>query len=147
MTYLYILLALLAGAVVTIQVGVNNSLRAGIGSPLIAALISFVVGSACLLTYTLAVRAPWPSAATLAGLPSWSWLGGALGAFYVATSILVAPKLGAANLIGITVAAQLLTSLVLDHYGAIGFAQYDINLWRIAGALLMVAGAVLILKN
>ena len=147
MTYLYILLALVAGAVVTMQVGVNNSLRAGIGSPLIAALISFVVGSACLLAYALVVRAPWPSASTLAGLPSWSWLGGALGAFYVATSILVAPKLGAANLIGITVAAQLLTSLALDHYGAIGFAQHDINLWRIAGALLMIAGAVLILKN
>lgn len=147
MTYLYILLAFVAGAVVTMQVGVNNSLRAGIGSPLIAAFISFLVGSACLLVYALAVRAPWPSAATLAGLPSWTWLGGALGAFYVATAILVAPKLGAANLIGITVAAQLLTSLALDHYGVIGFAQHDINLWRIAGALLMIVGAVLILKN
>ncbi|RJG03541.1 DMT family transporter [Noviherbaspirillum sedimenti] len=147
MTYLYILLALAAGVLLPIQVGVNNSLRAGVGTPLIAALISFVVGSACLLAYTLVVRAPWPSAATLAGLPSWSWMGGALGAFYVAASILAAQKLGAANLIGITVAAQLLTSLVLDHYGAIGYAQHDINLWRIAGALLMIAGAVLILKN
>lgn len=147
MTYLYIFLALVAGAFLPIQVGVNNSLRAGVGTPLIAAFISFLVGSACLFAYALAVRAPWPSAATLAGLPSWSWMGGALGAFYVATSIMVAPKLGAANLIGITVAAQLLASLALDHYGAIGFAQHDINLWRIAGALLMVAGAVLILKN
>lgn len=147
MTYLYIFLALVAGAFLPIQVGVNNTLRAGVGTPLIAAFISFVVGSVCLFAYALAVRASWPSVATLAGLPAWSWMGGALGAFYVATSIMVAPKLGAANLIGITVAAQLLASLALDHYGAIGFAQHDINLWRIAGALLMIAGAVLILKN
>lgn len=147
MTYLYVLLAFFAGAFLPLQVGVNNSLRAGVGSPLIAAFISFLVGSACLLAYALAARTPWPTAAALANLPSWTWLGGALGAFYVATSIMVAPKLGAANLIGITVAAQLLTSLVLDHYGAIGFAQHGINLWRIAGALLLVAGAILILKN
>lgn len=147
MTYLYALLAFFAGAFLPLQVGVNNSLRTGVGSPLIAAFISFLVGSACLLAYALAARTQWPTAAALANLPSWTWLGGALGAFYVATSIMVAPKLGAANLIGITVAAQLITSLALDHFGAIGFAQHGINLWRIAGALLLVAGAILILKN
>jgi len=147
MTYLYVLLALAAGTFLPMQVGVNNTLRAGVGSPIVAAFISFAVGSVCLLGYALAVRTPWPSAAALAGLPSWSWLGGAMGAFYVAGTIMLAPKLGAANLIGITVASQLITSLVLDHYGAIGFAQHGINLWRVAGALLLIAGALLILKN
>lgn len=147
MTYLYVLLALAAGTFLPMQVGVNNALRAGVGSPIVAAFISFAAGSVCLLGYALVVRTPWPSSAALASLPAWSWLGGALGAFYVAGTIMLAPKLGAANLIGITVAAQLITSLALDHYGAIGFAQHGINLWRIAGALLLIAGAVLILKN
>jgi transporter family-2 protein len=83
----------------------------------------------------------------MASLPSWSWMGGLFGAFYVAVSIIAAPKLGAANLVGVTVAAQLVTSLLLDHYGMVGFAQHSINLWRIVGALLLAAGAVLILKN
>lgn len=147
MTYFYALLALVAGACLPLQVGINNTLRAGVGTPIVAALISFAVGTACLLGYALVMRTPWPATAMLGALPSWSWLGGLLGAFYVAVSIMVAPKLGAANLVGITVAAQLVTSLALDHYGVVGFAQHGINLWRILGALLLVAGAILILKN
>ncbi|TCS37054.1 transporter family-2 protein [Paucimonas lemoignei] len=147
MTYLYALLALVAGACLPVQVGVNNTLRAGIGTPILAALISFLVGSIALFVYALVMRSPVPAAGTLAALPSWSWLGGLFGAFYVAVSIIAAPKLGAANLVGITVAAQLVTSLALDHYGAVGFAQHSINLWRIVGALMLAGGAILILKN
>ncbi len=147
MTYVYILLAFIAGTVLPVQVGVNNALRSGIGSSIVAALISFGVGSIFLLAYALATRAPWPSMLVLSSLPAWAWLGGAMGAYYVATAIFVAPHLGAANLISITVAAQLFMSLALDHYGAIGFAQHSINLWRILGALMLIAGSVLILKN
>jgi transporter family-2 protein len=147
MFYFYILLALAAGAALPIQVGVNNSLRAGIDSPILAAFISFAIGSVCLLAYALATRSPWPPMQTMARLPAWVWLGGALGAYYVATTIFVAPRLGAANLVSLAVAAQLFTSLILDHYGAIGFAQHSINVWRILGALLLIAGSVLILKN
>jgi transporter family-2 protein len=82
----------------------------------------------------------------LAKLPVWAWLGGALGAFHVATAILVAPRLGAANLVSLTIAAQLFASLLLDHYGVIGFTQHGINTARIVGALLLVAGTVMIVK-
>jgi transporter family-2 protein len=147
MTYLYALFAFVAGAVLPIQVGVNNSLRNGIGGPVLAALISFVVGSICLLVFAIFTRTLWPSMESLARLPAWAWLGGALGAYYVATAIFVAPRLGAANLISITVAAQLFMSLALDHYGLVGFAQHSINVWRILGALLLITGALLILRN
>ncbi|KIF83405.1 DMT family transporter [Noviherbaspirillum autotrophicum] len=142
----YVLLAIAAGAVLPLQVGVNSTLRQGIGSPVVAALISFAVGSACLLAYAIASRAAWPSAQMLGKLPAWAWIGGALGAYYVATAILVAPKLGAANLVCLTITAQLLASLLLDHYGLIGFAQHGINTARVAGALLLVAGTVMIVK-
>jgi bacterial/archaeal transporter family-2 protein len=147
MTYVYILLALVAGVVLPFQVGINNSLRVGIGSPVVAAFISFAVGSVCLLLYALAIRAPWPSLPVVARLPAWAWLGGTLGAYYVAMSIIVAPRLGAANLISIVVAGQLFTSLLLDHYGVVGFAQHSINIWRVLGALLLVAGSILIIRN
>jgi transporter family-2 protein len=142
----YILLAVAAGAVLPLQVGVNTVLRQGIGSPIVAALISFVVGTVCLLGYALATRAAWPTAQMLGKLPLWAWLGGALGAYYVATAIVVAPKLGAATLVALTVAAQLFASLLLDHYGLIGFAQHDINAARIVGALLLIVGTVMIVK-
>lgn len=147
MTTFYIFLALVAGAVLPVQVGVNNTLRQGLNSPVLAALISFGVGSICLLCYALASRAHVPSWREMSSLPGWAWLGGALGAYYVAMTILVAPKLGAANLITLTVTTQLIMSLVMDHYGWIGFAQHSINLWRIVGAILLIAGTFLIVRN
>lgn len=147
MTSVYILLALIAGAALPVQVGINHTLRAGVGSPVLAAFISFIVGSVCLLAYAMLTRAPLPAVQALSRLPAWAWLGGALGAYYVTASIFLAPRLGAANLVGILVAAQLIMSLVMDHYGLIGFARHAINLWRILGALLLIAGTVLISQN
>lgn len=146
MTYFYVLLALVAGAVLPLQVGVNNTLRHGIGSAVLAALVSFTVGASCLVAYTLLMRTPWPVMNDIARLPAWAWLGGALGAYYVAMTIFVAPHLGAANLITLTVTTQMLVSLLLDHYGLIGFAQHSINAWRILGALLLVAGTILVVR-
>lgn len=148
MPYLYVLLAIAAGAALSIQVGVNNSLRAGLGgSPILAATASFAVGSICLLAYALITRTPWPPMQAVSAMPVWAWLGGILGAYYVASTIAAAPHLGAASLISIVVAAQLLTSLTLDHFGAIGFARQSINEWRILGAILLVSGVTLIVRN
>jgi transporter family-2 protein len=38
----------------------------------------------------------------------------------------------------------MLGSLVLDHFGWVGFAQHPVSLPRLAGALLVVAGVALI---
>jgi transporter family-2 protein len=147
MTYIYAFLALLAGAALPTQIGINNTLRTGIGSPIFAAVISFIVGSLSLLAVALATRSPWPSMQAISRLPAWVWLGGVFGAYYVATAIFTAPRLGAANLITLTIAGQLFMSLALDHFGLIGYAQHSINVWRTVGALLLVAGAALILRN
>lgn len=147
MTYLYVFLALLAGAVLPIQVGVNNTLRHGIGSAVLAALISFGVGAFCLVTYAVLTRTPWPLMQDMARLPAWAWLGGALGAYYVGMTIFVTPHLGAANLITLTVTTQLVVSLLLDHYGLIGFAQHGINAWRVLGALLLIVGTLLVVRH
>jgi transporter family-2 protein len=147
MTYLYIFLTVLAGIVVTLQIGVNSSLRQAINSPVFAAFFSFVIGTIGLMAYILATRAPWPSMQTLAKVPAWAWLGGLFGAYYVVTSIIAAPKLGAASLVSIVVTTQLCTSLFLDHFGLVGFAQHGINGWRVAGAVLLIAGVTLIVRN
>lgn len=147
MLYLYIFLTVLAGVAVTLQVGVNNALRQSIDSPVFAAFFSFLIGTCGLFAYILATRTPWPTMQTVVKVPAWAWVGGLLGAYYVVTAIIVAPKLGAASLISLIVATQLFMSLALDHFGLIGFAQHSINSWRIAGAVLLIAGVILIVRN
>lgn len=55
------------------------------------------------------------------GVPWWGWVGGVLGAFYVAVVILFAPVLGAATLMATFVCAQLATAVTLDTMGWVGY--------------------------
>jgi transporter family-2 protein len=75
------------------------------------------------------------------------WLtrtGGFWGAVYIAVSIILVPRLGAATFVALLVAGQLLSSLVFDHYGLFGVPQHPADLTRIAGAVLLLAGVILI---
>src|SRR5579859_5560600 len=146
MNSIYYALAFAAGLVLTIQVGVNSTLRNSVGSPALAALTSFVVGLLGLALFLLATRASLPSRTALAAAPAWAWVGGLLGAFYVATTIVVGPRLGAAALLALSVLGQLLASLVVDHYGWIGFPQHSITIARLAGAAMLFGGVLLIVR-
>lgn len=54
MAWLYLLMALAAGAGLSVQAAVNSRLSAGVGGqPLVAALISFAIGTVCLLVVAL----------------------------------------------------------------------------------------------
>ena len=140
------LLGLCAGLVLTIQVGVNATLRKSVGNPMTAALVSFIVGLAGLAFYLLLTRDSVPDRAALASAPAWAWAGGLLGAFYVASTIIVGPRLGAATLLALSVLGQLLASLVVDQYGWLGFPQHSITLARVLGAVLLFGGVLLIVR-
>lgn len=60
--------------------------------------------------------------------------------------ILLAPRLGAGELIGLVVAGQLIFSVLLDHFGWVGFAQHSASLPRLAGCAFMIVGVFLIAK-
>ena len=140
----FIALAILAGAALPLQAAINAVLGHGTGNPLWASAISFLIGLIAILLVCGVIRAPWPALTGVAALPWWAWTGGALGAVYVASSIIVIPKLGAATLVALVVAGQMLAALFLDHVGALGLPQQGINAWRILGALLLIGGVALI---
>jgi transporter family-2 protein len=140
-------LAVLIGAGLSVQVGLNAQLRQQFGNPGLAALGNFLVGTAALLVYLTLTRATWPSAETLRGVPSIQWLGGLLGATYVAASAILGPRLGSATLLALIVGGQLLMSLLLDHYGWVGFETHAMNGWRLIGAVLLIVGVVLIVRH
>ena len=143
---LFVILALLTGVTIAVQTGINTQLRSFLGSPLQAVFVSFMVGTV-LVALTLLGRREAPLFARWREMPWWMWLGGVCGLFIVSTNIVVAPRLGAALLISLAIAGQLTTALVLDHYGAFGFPVHTISLARVAGAVLLLAGVVLIRYN
>ena len=134
---------MLAGAALPVQTGVNSTLRQTVGHPLWATVISFSVGALSAGALILVLRVPAPLALPPLG---WKWLGGSLGVIYIGLSLLLAPRLGAASLVGTIVAGQLLASLVLDHFGWLGFPQHLVSAPRLLGALLLGVGVWLIQK-
>lgn len=140
-------LAFAAGVMLIVQVGVNSTLRRALGTPVVAALMSFLVGTLALLLYLWLSRAPWPARAQLAAAPLWAWTGGLLGAFYVVATIIVGPRLGAAALLALVVFGQLLTSLLVDHFGWLGFPQHALTPLRLLGAALLFGGVLLIVQR
>jgi transporter family-2 protein len=142
----FVILALLTGVTIAVQTGINTQLRSFLGSPLQAVFVSFMVGTV-LVALTLVAKRDAPPLAKWAQMPWWMWLGGVCGLFIVSTNIVVAPRLGAALLISLAIAGQLGTALVLDHYGAFGFPVHTISPARVAGAVLLIAGVVLIRYN
>jgi bacterial/archaeal transporter family-2 protein len=147
MTWLYAGLALLSGAALAMQVGVNNGLKGRIGHPVSAASFSFATGTMALLAFALAIRPGWPRASSFSGAPWWIWLGGVVGAFYMMLTITFSDRLGAAGWLGVVVTGQILTSVVLDHYGLVGFTTHPVTPWRLVGVALLLAGASLVLRT
>jgi transporter family-2 protein len=140
----YLLFAFAAGAMLPIQFGINAQLSSWVGSPVRAALVSFVVGTLALLAATLVAARQWPGGEKLGDAPWWIWLGGVFGATYVLGSIVAAPRLGAVSLVALILAGQAVASLLVDHFGWVGFEEHPISLGRIAGVLLLAAGVALV---
>jgi bacterial/archaeal transporter family-2 protein len=141
---LLLLLALAAGVLLPVQAGVNAQLRSVVGSPLTAALVSFLVGTAGLGTAAVILRAPTALRAAWAVSPWWLWIGGLIGALYVVATIVLAPRLGAATLAAAVVAGQMIASLLLDQYGLLGFPTHPMNGLRVLGAALVIVGVILV---
>ena len=140
----FLALTILAGALLPIQTGVNLQLRGLIGNPLVAALVSFVVGTIGLAVVALFARAPVPIGEAWSRGEWWHWGGGLLGAIYIVGTIVLAPRLGAATFVAALVAGQMIMSLVIDQYGWVGFAEHSISPLRVLGAALVVGGVVLV---
>ncbi|MGB3545658.1 MAG: DMT family transporter [Saprospiraceae bacterium] len=145
MQYVILLLvAFVAGVFLPLQTGLNTKIGNTVGNPVYAALISFVIGTIGLVVYLLVTRADFGAVQRAASLPFYYWLGGLIGAFYVAAVIILAPKLGTALTFGLTVAGQMLFSLYVDHLGLMGVAQHLITWQRVVGILLILGGVLLI---
>ncbi|BCX66623.1 DMT family transporter [Pseudomonas izuensis] len=139
-----LLLAVIAGAVVPFQSAINFNLGRGLGHPLWATLVSLLVSILVLLPIILAMRLPLPSMAFIAKAPLWIWAGGAFGVCFISLAVVLLPKLGASGFLALSLAGQVMASLVLDHFGWFGLLERQVTLPRLAGALLLIGGVVLI---
>jgi len=139
------LVGILAGALIALQGPINAQLARGLGMPVAAAAASFVAGSVVLILITLVLSQAQGISIAWRVPPLWMFLaGGCLGAIFVTCALVLTPKLGAAATMAFIVAGQLLAGLLLDRLGYFDLAVRELTLGRVGGAILLLAGALLI---
>ena len=140
-----IILGFLAGVGLPIQTSVNTRLRKKVGSPFNAALVSFLVGllflSTLLLVTGQGLHIPF---AQLLNEPAWIWIGGICGVVFLTGNILLFPKLGGVQTVVLPVLGQILMGLTIDNFGLFYSQQTSLTAFRIAGAVLVLLGVVLV---
>ncbi|WP_295699568.1 DMT family transporter [Helicobacter mastomyrinus] len=139
---MFYIIAFCIGVALAIQAPINAALSKSLSNAsLVAALISFSIGTLCLclLAYAYGMLNTHTLKATL-HQEWWKYLGGFLGAFAVFGTILLSPKIGLANMFLLIILGQILTSSVLDHLGAFGLPIKSLSLHKIIGLLIIVAG-------
>lgn len=141
-----VLASFACGVLVVLQAPVNARLGVVAGGPLWAAFLSFLVGL-CALGLLLVLRGRPLQVGSLLQAPAWMWCGGLLGAVFVSTTIFAVPRLGAGLMVALIITGQMVSSIIMDHYGVLVPEVHSASALRIAGALLVLAGVWLIYRG
>ncbi len=142
----WLIIAFVCGALLPMQAGLNARLGKSISSPIYASMFSFIVGALTVGVYLLFTK----ESISWTGLKSasiYSWLGGGvIGAFFITASMLALPRIGMALTFGLIVAGQVIVSVLLDHFDVLVAEKHPINIWRIMGIVLIIAGVIVVRK-
>ena len=141
---LFTCLSLIAGIGIPVMVALNSSLGVQLGSPNAAAVVLFLVGI-CATSLILVISGSYPKSLAINISPAY-FLGGVIVAIYILTITWIAPRFGVGNVIFFVLVGQLISAVIIDHYGLMGAAQFSINSSRFIGLLLMAVGVFLARK-
>lgn len=134
--------AALAGAFIPVMAILNGRLGRSMGEALHASVVLFGVGFLFCLTIALVLTKSVPNVADITSAKPIEYLGGFIVGFYVISATLLAPRIGLANFIVCAVSAQIIISVLIDHYGLLGAAVRPVSLTRLLGVGLLIAGII-----
>jgi bacterial/archaeal transporter family-2 protein len=139
---MFAFLAILIGALTSIQARVNGQLSVEIHNGLAAALISFGTGWTCLFILIFSRKRERHNLATLfralrhKKLRYWEAAGGLIGGSYVAVQSITVPTIGVALFTISVVGGQTASSLLVDKVGLSPSGRTQITIARITAAIL-----------
>ncbi len=143
---LAVALAAVAGVLVGMQAPVNSRLGKSVGS-VQAATFSFIVGTIGLALVATLFYGGLGGFGHVGKAPAWAWIGGLFGAVYVTVAILTVQTLGVSGLTVIVISGQLVAAVAIDRFGLLGITKQPIGASRIVGLVLLVVGALLVVRR
>ena len=138
MKLLSYVLVLMTGLMNAVHSGANAKLNETLGRPWWAGVFVCLISGAVLLVGVGFARESFPAADTFRATPWWAWVGTAIAALPVISTLFFAGRLGGGAFNGLVLTGTIVFSIVLDHYGLLGFSVHHASFPRIAGAALML---------
>lgn len=135
--------SLLAGGLLPLQAGANAQLSKAVSSPFTATTLQLSVAAVLLIALGV-FTGGHVALGRLAEVPWWHAAGGTASAFYVVSTILLFPRLGAVVSVGLFIAGQILASVALDTFGLLGVADRGADAATMIGTLAVLGGAAAI---
>ena len=139
-------LTAVAGGLIALQAPVNSTLGRAVGT-LQAAFVSFAIGTAALLVLAAIAHGGLGAIADGRHVAWYSLAGGVLGAAYVTTALVSVRSLGAGGVTAATIAGQLATAVVVDHFGLLGVERQPVTALRLVGIALLAGGVFLVVRD
>lgn len=138
-----ILLALLLGVVLSVHLGMNAQVGAILNNPRMGNAIFWTIGA---ITAIIIGLTAWDPAVfqTLREVPVWLLTAGIMGAALVFGIAWIIPQIGAGTFFVLLLAGQVITGMVLSHFGLLGSPLQPITMMKVTGVLLLVAGASIV---
>lgn len=139
------LLAIVAGAAISLQAALNTRLAVLLQDTLLATGIAFMVGCIlCLMIVAVSGKFDLTSV-NIQIVPTYLWfIGGALGAFGVGLLYFLIPKIGIGDMTVYSLAGQLLVATTTSHFGWFDLPVNPISLQKIIGIAALFMGVILI---
>jgi len=139
-----LLVALVAGISMAVQGSINTRLGKVVGQ-WEAIFVVHVVGLAGVSFLLFAVRMGHGDLGRIAKGPWYTPLGGLIGVLIVWGVVASIPRLGVAVATTSIIVGQVLTALLIDHFGLFGLRVMPFTWLKGLGLLLLAAGAKLLL--
>jgi transporter family-2 protein len=135
---------IVAGLLQAMGPPMNGALRTSLINPWIATLVSFALIVALFIIVAAVFPRPIPTAEGLSKMPWWAPLGGIIGAAAVVTGLLFVDRVGAGPFAAMTVSANLIASVAIDHFGWLNVPEHALSPLRAVGVVVLIGGVALI---
>lgn len=140
----FLILSIIAGALVPYQAAINGMLNKYMSNPLQASLVNFLGGAVFVVVLLLFLRPDVPAVDTLGRIPWYLYFGGLLGVCFVTIALLSVPRIGGTAFLAAMLTGQMAGAMLMDHFGLLGVPVHPISMTRLAGITLLGVGVWLV---
>ncbi|KAJ3071708.1 hypothetical protein HDU98_004932 [Podochytrium sp. JEL0797] len=133
-----------SGIVCSLQAGFNTALAIGYKSSSFASLLAASTGiPICAIVFAFEQnKLKINLKEAIKKSEWWCWTGGFVSFGFILTLTYLPDRIGASTVIGTLVCTQVVSSLVVDHFGLIGLSVKKVGWIKCFGAVLLIAGVV-----